>query len=339
MWLGKKEPLSENQNVTEPLSKIQNATEPLSETPNPLMSATMDRPYGSTWLWAQAVFIYHDKPETTAIGGAGIYDVMITLMHPTMSIFRTNIVFKDDGIMGDSLLILENDMEITDSRPHGSYSLLLLRNDQGRLGLVKLRITESDFTTAEVAGMGLAQPFLSLLSVTHNISLSVHAVTIREQATGAIIVSSGVAGQEKYVNIQNFSNLPVITEEPIAHIFSAYREALNAQDPFQKIISFWRVFEGLKRARDSMIRATPVDKRKDLFSKHKLPALIEDLPERYRLDAARRPDLFARILGKSHQDAIEQFTSEYRDAVAHLRLDDKKDGTSRPIRFADSWGM
>ncbi|MBB5366291.1 methylamine utilization protein MauJ [Deinococcus humi] len=275
------------------------------------------------------------RPHPSSAGSEGPYAVMITLMHPTMSIFGTALMHHPGGIMGDSLLVLDQAFEVTGVTPRGAHQFQLLPNGQGRLGMVKLIVRASDLHTAERQAMEVAQPFLSLLAATQNVPLSVHAVTTVEQDTGVIALSAGLAGKEKRLSLEGFSPLPVVTDEQIANVFSAYREALGAQDPFQKIISLWRVFEGLKSVRQTMLQAVPAQERETVLRRGKLPTSIETVPERYR-DGVDDATL-TRVLGKSHQAAVEQFTSEYRDAVAHLTLKPDRDGTPRPVRTADTW--
>lgn len=351
----KTEQLSKTRELTEQLSKTCELAEQLSsahspeeqlgntrtfigrvdKADNPELSINMEAPHGNTWSTYTAVFTYYDKPAPTVIGRPGLYDVMITLMHPTTSIFRTSLPHNPDGIMGNSLLILDQDMEIMVSMPQGNHEFLLLRNPQGYLGLIKFKIDASNFFSAEMQGMDVAQPFLSLLSVQYNVSLSAHAITVVENSTGAVSLSAGVSGKEKRLSIEKLNGLPIVTELPIAKVFSAYREALNAQDPFHKIISLWRVFEGLQRVRELMRNSLPVEKRKDLFPKSKLPVLVEDVPEPYRTDL--RHGWLELILGKSHQEAVEQFTDDHRNAIAHMKFENNKDGTGKPVLVADTW--
>lgn len=303
--------------------------------PEQTVTGIIDRPDSSLWLTHIAVPFQENHPHPSPVGSEGQYAVIITLRHPTMSIFGTALSHHPGGIMGDSLLVLDQAFEVTGTTPQGTHQFQLLPNSQGRLGMVRLTVTASNLHSAEQQAMDVAQPFLSLLAAMQNVPLSIHAVTTVEQATGVIALSAGLAGKEKHLSLEQLSWLPVVTDEQMATIFSAYREALGAQDPFQKILSLWRLFEGLKGVRQTMLQAVPAQERGTVLPKGKLPTSIEEVPERYR-DGADDAT-FTRILGKSHQAAVEQFTSEYRDAVAHLILKPGEGGTSRPVRIADTW--
>lgn len=278
-------------------------------------SIISDAPVVSTWLHFNVENSPSEdyKPERKK---EKEYTLVVVLRSPGNSICLSDeIGFGPDAPVGDSLLEIQPNAKVKVDIATESHILNLNRNSDGRLGSISLDLDASSKDEAIINGLKICSEFLSIISITHNVELDISARFLESNVGKGFAFSFPQTGKIHALDVSKISN-PILTPVHIA-LFSAYREAVNSIDPFQRVISLWRVYETisflkLKNERELSIR----------YDAFKFPAVSELFPLEYRCSLPE--DFIKPFLGKRYNKLIHDvFRPIYRDASAHLDFNNR----------------
>jgi len=266
-----------------------------------------------------------DAPAPGA-GVEGDYDVVFILGIPGLATHGQEIDFKTFMASGDSLLVFppryrNTGVTITSPDTGERVRVDLLPNDERRLAKAALRVRAHSFLSAERKAHDLVLPFLSSIAFRHDVALDVAGTQTTEVATGNVGFRFGVLGQRQVFTMDSGISTPVFRT-----VLAAYRDGLNASNPFHQVLSFWKADEGTRRIRALRRELPGADMRTP--ENERMPADVSDENVWDLLDAAA----LGPHVGKKFGDVQSAMQSAFRDAVAHL---DPEPDVLLPDRFDD----
>lgn len=246
-------------------------------------------------------------------GGAGIYRVTFVLAPPGQQAYRTSLPFAQIMESGDSQLILSADATQLKMRLIGEgqeVELIGLPNQRGALARVQMRVDAQNVRDAQRFATDLVLPILSHWSHHADVGLDVAAIEVHEERTDMTQWTVGILGGDRVLG-----SLPSwISTAVLRRFHSAYREGMTATNPFHKVLSFAKAFEGVRKqrlAREKRIRATGGEY---IWPDERIPPDTADFPivdpnERRRFDP---------YFGLTFDDVALLLRKTIRHAVAHV---------------------
>ena len=247
-------------------------------------------------------------------GGQGMYIVTFFLSIPGKEHFRDEIDFNKFVQSGNSLLLVPQEaakVNVTLFNDQEAVVVTLSKNTHGALSTAQLRVQASKFVEAETNAFNIVMPLLSRWSYLYDVALDIAGYLAMEERTDTQKWTLGLLGKEKVLNF----NRTDVSKPMYRTVFSAYREALNATNPFYQLLCFYKVIEGVKKLRtirkEAILRAG---------NEYREPS-DERIPDR-ESDCASPDSLildhFKPYLGKKFTWVLDQMRGLLRNAVAHL---------------------
>jgi hypothetical protein len=277
----------------------------------------MDRPKSTTWM--SFVFIpgFSEGDPRSLIfrspdGSPGIYNVTLILCVPGKASFHDSIDFHNLAKSGDSLLQIgkiEFDTQIKSGDVNAQATFT--SNTGGALSTIQIKVQAQNFFSAKGFAYDLVASCLSWWSYKYDVALDVKGYEVVEEATGSKWYSLGVLGEAK--DFIETENEEFTFGEEFRPIFAIYREAINSTNLFYKVLSFYKVTEGIKALIDERRK-----KAKAEGKEWKNP--IEHIPENLEDIGTDKWDVhyFTPYLGKKFNWVLDQYRELIRNAVAHL---------------------
>lgn len=247
-------------------------------------------------------------------GSPGSYIITFLLSIPGKEQFRDELDLNKLIQSGDSLLLLPQEVaqvQITLFNDKETVLVTIVKNDHGALARAQLQLFGSNFVEAETNAYNIVMPLLSRLSYLHDVAIDITGYQVIEEQTGSQKWMVGLIGKAKAFEF----NIADVSKPPYRTVFSAYREALNATNPFYRLLCFYRVIEGVKKLRTQR-RATAL-RAGDEYREppdERIPSAESDC-------GGSDPvvlDSFKPYLGKKFTWVLNQMRSLLRNAVAHL---------------------
>ncbi len=282
----------------------------------------LDRPDSTTWMKFALVPGFSHLDLRSLIprnpdGGAGIYQVTMILCIPGKATYYDNLALAHLAQSGESLLEIgrfEYDLTLTSGEVTGLATFT--SNSRGLLSTIKIRLQVQSFQDARRFAYDMAAPCLSWWSYRYDVPLDIKGYEVLEEFTGTRQYVVGMLGKAKDFDREEFFTFG----QEFRSILAIYREAVNSTNLFYKVLSFYKVTEG--------VRSLLVERRqKALQSNEPWSDPVEIIPD--NLDDIQSDkwdkEIFKPFLGKKFNWVLDHYRSLIRNAVAHL------DPTSRVL--------
>jgi hypothetical protein len=246
-------------------------------------------------------------------GSAGVYDVTFVLAVPGQNVFYKDLNF--DAIMqsGDSLLFIGVGRELHGA-PIGSEgrgNIVFSANAHGRLATARIRIQAKNFVEAERTAFDIISRELSYWSFIYDVAIDIGGWRVTEERTGCAKFAFGSVGKVQAFDRPNAVN----SIKPYAPLFAAYREGMNATNPFYQALSFYKVTEGVAAERKRRARGAKGATWAELNSaEEKFPHSLDELKNVDPLEL----EFFQDYLGMTFETARTRMSAVIRHAIAHL---------------------
>lgn len=250
----------------------------------------------------------------TPIGQPGTYLITYVLSIPGQDVYRSTLDITKIMESGNSLLGVPpgwqgyNFYLTTD---FGVIPIGFRANKNSFLSQAQIRVSGQSLLDAERLGHDLVYPLLSLLSFHHDASLDVAGYEVCEEATEVRKYVFGLAGKVKSMDL---TTIPRTSKPEFRIVFSAYRDGLNATNPFYQVLSFYRVIEGVRGLRRKRKERAEGVKEQWRAPIERMPSNVDDLPP----NSPWVLDLFKPYLGKKFTSVLDEFRGLFRNALAHL---------------------
>jgi hypothetical protein len=257
-----------------------------------------------------------DHPESRVLrspeGSKGIYVVTLVLGTPGTALFSDILELGLLALSGDSLLEIGNGIEIDLTLTSGDIVGLVTaasnRNEQ--LGSIRIRVQAECFNEALSFAYDFIAPTLSLWSYWYDVPLDIKGYEAIEETTGTRQYLVGVLGSAKRFD-------PTVSffkfGEEFRSIFAIYREAMNATNFFYKVLSFYKVAEGVKALINERKKITLARNEPWREPVMRIPVSLEELNAEVESNNA-----FAPYLGKKFTSVLDHYRGLVRNAIAHL---------------------
>jgi len=290
--------------------------------PNPVSpnwTAVMPRPERSGRYALTTIFTYppdHPKARVpwTLQGSRGVYVITYVLSLPGKEMFRSTFPFGTLKEAGDSLLLMPGnavrlDMKVVSGPPGVPLPIHIIghANTRGALARLEMCLDAADFRTAQAYAHNWMTSFLSWWSFVEDVEIDVAGVYVLEESTGMQRWIGGILGREKAFTPRAVE--PFKTDHRA--LFSSYREALVATNPFYKALCFYRIVEGVYNMRGARARvATQADQQyREPEEKIPLDNSVFDELER---------ESFKPYLGWKFTRVRQELRDLIRNALAHI---------------------
>ena len=206
---------------------------------------------------------------------------------------------------GESFFVLPKDTENMKVST-GSEEYLFLKNEDNEIGRISLTCMAGSWREAVNRFFTGIAPFLDFLSYRANIPVTYEAAYCRDKQNHISIISY----RTPYPNVRINSHAKDINLE-LLPVYSLYREAKNSLSSYYRFLCYYKIMEGIYRhLRPRLIKRAKQSKIQISMQKELVPAH----PELYFYQNS--------FVGKSIKSLFDnEFTSEYRDVVAHFFLD------------------
>ncbi len=280
---------------------------------------SMDYPSISRRLWIVVEPVYKPGSPKAQIsrspeGKPGKYSFKFALSTPGQKQFHSSVDLSNLANSGETPVVLDADkVELSlDGHPY-VLDAHLHANAEGRLTTSTMLVDAENFADAERKAYRFLSPFLSWLSFKADVPIDVLAAEIEEDSTEVRCWIYKSQGQ-----IVNLSRGPTdaISLSGVTHevqlLQAAYREAMNATNPFYQFLCFWKVVEACRVYRKRNQR------------QHKAgaasPAYEERIPASMGGSDIHRDDVnfFQDYLNWTFDDVRDSMEDTLRNAVAHL---------------------
>ena len=261
-------------------------------------------------------------------GNPGSYSITFFLSIPGKEQFRDELDLNKLMQSGDSLLLLPQEaaqVHVKIFNDQEEVIVTIVKNEHGALARAQLHLHVSSFVEAETNAYNIVMPLLSRWSYLHDVALDITGYQVIEQQTGSQKWMVSLVGKVRAFEF----NIADVSKPNYRTVFSAYREALNATNPFYRLLCFYRVIEGVKKLRAQ--RRTTVLSDGDEYRE----PLDERIPSAEIDCGSSDPsiqDSFKPYLGKKFTWVLDQMRSLLRNAVAHL---DPEGNTLDADKYAD----
>jgi hypothetical protein len=246
-------------------------------------------------------------------GSAGVYDVTFVLSVPGRNVFYEDLDFNDIMQSGDSLLFIGVGREVRGApvEPEGRGQIVFSANIHGRLATARMRIQAENFVEAERTAFDTISRELNYWSFIYDTAIDIRGWRVIEERTDCAKFAFGSVGKVKAFDQPNAVN----SIKAYASLFAAYREGMNATNPFYQALSFYKVTEGAAAERKRRARGEKGATRAELNSaEEKFPHSLDDLTNVDPLEL----EFFQDYLGMTFETARTRMTTVVRHAIAHL---------------------
>jgi hypothetical protein len=289
----------------------------LQNKPNRSSLMEIDRPESTTWMSFAFIPGFSQGDPRSRIfrspdGSPGIYIITLILCVPGRESFQESIDFQNLANSGDSLLQIgriefDTDIKSGDVNAQATFK----SNLSGALSTIQIRVQAQNFVSAKSFAYDLIAPCLSGWSYKYDVALDVKGYEVFEEATGSKWYSLGVLGQAK--DFAETENDEFVFGEEFRSIFAIYREAINSTNLFYKVLSFYKVTEGVSALINERKKQTLAKGEAWTNSSKRIPSSLEDIS----VDDWHK-HLFTSFLGKKFTVVLDHYRGLIRNAVAHL---------------------
>jgi hypothetical protein len=249
-------------------------------------------------------------------GLPGRYTVKYALGIPGRESFFGDANYSELVNLGESNIAVPdaNQIRLWDTnKPTVEKAHFLLGEDK-KITTAILLLEAHSFEDAERTAHNFLMPFLSWLSYQADVAVDVKACEIFENDRGSRRWVVNVVGDYKRLSWRPTGDLNLSQMHPnLRKLQSAYREAMNATNPFYKFLCFWKVIDA----------CLAYKKRRERRSKRAGIAIhsqIESMPTDLN-DSGIHPDdleFFYPYLGKDFSEIRKSMKTILRDAIAHF---------------------
>ncbi|CAB3796238.1 hypothetical protein LMG28688_04265 [Paraburkholderia caffeinitolerans] len=273
-------------------------------------TASMPRPSVNDRVTITIVPIFDDRPKASPTGTQGTYEAIFVLGVPGTALFQEALDIPELLKSGDSLLTMPKDSVKVECLIQGDgpvAKISFLPNAENRLAQAEMTFDAASFDAAEEIAWNLISNMLSVWSFRHDTAVDISGYQIRETASQVLRANFGIVGAPKTLDI-NFGG-PSTAERRA--LLAAYREGINATNPFYQFLSLFKVVEGVHKLR--------THRRKTQKNKG---AGTSEAVERFPADVSAFPEglssFAARLSGKRYNAVIDDMRATVRNALAHL---------------------
>ncbi len=282
-------------------------------------TALMPRPERSGRYALTNIYEYPaDHPQSqvprTLQGNRGVYEVIYILSLPGKEMFRSNFPFGELKDAGDSLLLMPGnavrlDMKVISGPPGVPLPVHIIghANAHGALARLEMRLDAADFRTAQAYAHNWMTSFLSWWSFVEDVEIEVAGVYVLEESTGVSRWIGGILGREKAITPRLVE--PFKTDHRA--LFSSYREALVATNPFYKALCFYRIAEGVKKMRGARAQVAIQTAQQYREPEEQIPLDNSVFDELER-------ESFKPYLGWKFERVRQELRKLIRNALAHI---------------------
>lgn len=168
--------------------------------------------------------------------------------------------FADDGysvitldpLPGDSLLYLqdlgpnaEHKCSVRDEARTFRWNMVIRTNAHGRMASLEVHALECGTPHEALArACENALPILNGLSYRHDVSISLEHVFVRSDREGRVMHVGFQPEEAVAIDFLDEGRIPVPVQ--LGPLYSMYREAISATNPFYQFLAFYRLLEGIK---------------------------------------------------------------------------------------------
>lgn len=258
-------------------------------------------------------------------GEKGEYQLIYILCIPGKNAFRDVLNIEEIMQSGDSLIYIGKDIEIEMklSNENGTTDIKVKSGLNGNMAVISLKVDAENFIDAERKSYNFLMPVLSNWSFYYDVAVDFTGYEVLEKATGIKKWSFGLVGE-----IKSFTNSEFETKNEFRPVLAAYREATNSTNIFYQVLSFYKVWEGVKTLRALRHKKIHGEGNKPVTPEERFPVSIDDLKD---VDPWTKHEL-KEYEGKKYSWVLDQHRSLIRNAVAHLK---PTDNVLEPDRYDD----
>jgi hypothetical protein len=264
-------------------------------------------------------------PPLPPLGEAGPYTINFVLCVPGRDNLNEDLDLPGLMRSGRSLLqmppgVANIEMTIAATVPIQFFS----DRDGGLMSRATIRVNASNFEEAQRFAYNTLMPILSYWSYLHDVAIDVAAYEVTEERTGVLKYTVGMVGAVKaFRGAERY----VSTDEH-RRLFAAYREAMNTINIFYRVLSFYKVTEGVRILRTRRYRAAGNKGIPPGDPYERFPSDIVDLTVNVLSQKSFLP-----YLGQEFDSVLTSYETLIRNAVAHL--DPHSDDVLDADRFDD----
>lgn len=217
------------------------------------------------------------RPE----GSAGVYCVTFVLSIPGRDVFREQMDLGTSHLTGDSLLVLPAnaahvDVQLVSSNATHA-SMILTKNQHGRLSSVVMRVQAESFVEAERTAYDAVSGFLSYVSYLTDVAVDVVGYETLEESIGTVKGRFGLVGRHKALRVPIESGA-VVSDDRYRRVFAAYREGMNATNAFYQALSFAKAIEGCRKIREAKNAEAKAEGKQPFTPPLHVPEALEAVP-------------------------------------------------------------
>lgn len=248
-------------------------------------------------------------------GEPGVYSVSFVMMTPGRESHYTDINLTALFESGESLLLIggnTNMVKVELFNESSSTELQVYPATDGTLGRIVIQVDANDYRDAYKKSADLVFSFISAISFTYDIPLTWKVVEIRELRTQLVAYIVGMIGKQRAVAPQLF---PYHRSTPeVRTLLSIYREAVNCNNEFYRLLCFYKIIEGV-----SNFRVNRGKERRALGQDYREPG--ERIPKQLEeVEGVPTGHLrhFRPHLGEKFNLVRGKYRKEFRNALAHV---------------------
>ncbi len=254
-------------------------------------------------------------PSSTGL--PGYYTVTFLLSIPGKEQYYDALDVSDLLEKGNSLLVVPSPVAQVKARisnEHQSHEVMFSVNTQGALAKVQMRLFAENILEALKGTFDLVTANLSWWSYHHDVALDIAGYHVLEEQTQSYKLVVGLIGKTKAMDV-NIFNTAALSEPKYRPLFSAYREGMNASNPFYQLLCFYKVALGTQELRKQRRKATlDAGEQYQEPQGECIPGRVEDLGATYQESL----DAFRPYLGQKFTKVLDQLRGSLRNAIAHL---------------------
>jgi len=284
-------------------------------------SAPLKSPSTSRRIWISVEPVFKEGTPESLIersenGFPGSYGVKYALTIPGKEFYFGSADLSELVNSGESLVILTatRNVKLWDINPQVKEAHLKT-DDKGKVTHAVLTINADNFDDAERKAHNFLMPFLSWLSYHGDVAVDVKACEICENNTETRHWTLNALGDTRHITWTPPSDLNITSiNSKLRKLQAAYREGMNAVNPFYKFLCFWKVVEGChayrkqreRRLKRSSIVISPLPAER-------VPSVVAGSD--IYLDEA---EFFLAYLGEEFSEVRKTMKDILRNAIGHL---------------------
>lgn len=250
----------------------------------------------------------HNGPH----GSEGDYDITFVFGKPGCEFYKQGIHVPDFSRSGCSQLIGDNERKVkAECRDQGGgvVTMLFEFNDKNEMSCVRSQIYAESFEKAESNFSACLLPLISAWSFYYDAAIEVIGYEIKELKSDAMRFSYYAFGKNR---IFDFEKRLYVSNDELGKMLSAYRESLNSTNIFFKVLSLFKIAEGMKKYRGA--KAKSGDAQLSKRDGECFPDTMENMALLVKDNRA----CFQPYLGMRFSKVLDDYTGLMRNAVAHL---------------------